>query len=531
MLNRNGWQSLRGRITILAAVTCIFLAVAALMLYRSVRAGRTATENAARKHLVQLVSSLVDRYSAQTKNGITLQSLRTEHPIDASVPPRLTKEQPAPPSPPERADPLSNLTAAVLGGEEDVQGGFLSLSGQVFGYAASTAEGQPHPPPPLPPRERLVIAQLGQQAVLSGKVQTSTMQGPHDYVLFVAQPLPQGGTIQERAGTAWLMRRIPNANRSQSLQLFLTGAGFGAAALITSLLAWLVIAEVQGGVSAVTQRLTAVQRNLDEPSQAEAHVRLAEFRRLLSGIDSMAAVLRTKIANERALEEQVRHKERLSSLGQFAAGVAHELRNPLATIRLRAQMTQHASGDDRTSRNSNVILEEVDRLDVMISRLLQFARPIALDRQTLELSDLCREEKETWSERTQGQIAIQCEIESAATITGDWSRLRQVLDNLIENAVQASQPGDTVLLKMKHHDHMVNISILDRGSGFDATALTHAMDPFFTTKASGTGLGLSLAFEIVQAHSGELTIKPREGGGAIVSVNLPKDVQTREQKA
>lgn len=182
----------------------------------------------------------------------------------------------------------------------------------------------------------------------------------------------------------------------------------------------------------------------------------------------------------------MRHKERLSALGQFAAGIAHELRNPLATIRLRTQMSQRADALDVVARNSNVILEEIDRLDTIIGRLLYFAR-------------------------------------SAATILCDRGRMLQVLDNLLDNAVHAAsgQMDGRVRLITSKDGAFAQIEVRDNGQGFDPETLSHAMDPFFTTKETGTGLGLSISFEIVQAHNGEMHLSNDPNGGAIACVHLP----------
>lgn len=250
---------------------------------------------------------------------------------------------------------------------------------------------------------------------------------------------------------------------------------------------------------------------------------------MLAGINAMAISLHEKIGKERSLEDQLRHKERLSSLGQFAAGVAHELRNPLATIRLRAQMSQHAGMDAAVTRNSGVILEEVDRLDAMIGRLL-FARPISLELQTIDAAELCAAAVASWAGRAPETIRLRCEADEGVALLGDRSRLLQVLDNLIENAIQAMQGrAGEVRLRTTEEERTVRLEVMDEGSGFAPGAMKHAFDPFYTTKETGTGLGLSIAFELVEAHGGELKATPRAGGGAMVSVVLPRAPQRKER--
>jgi signal transduction histidine kinase len=243
--------------------------------------------------------------------------------------------------------------------------------------------------------------------------------------------------------------------------------------------------------------------------------------------------LQERIENERTLEAQVRHNERLSALGQFAAGIAHELRNPLGTIRMRTQMWQRSSDPEAATRSSTVILKEIDRLDTIISRLLYFARPIQLQLQAVSLDDLCTATALTWSEKeTAKEIQIICNAASHSVVTADRGRLLQVLDNLMENAVHSAShsnsQGGVVTISTEQEKDFARIDIADDGRGFTSTALRHAMDPFYTTKDNGTGLGLSISFEIVQAHGGELELVNREGGGAVASLRLPLSSDDRD---
>ena len=385
------WRSLRTRIVLLAILTCAFLAVSAGSLYSFVRSSHTATVTQAQQHLSRVASGFAHAYSNQTADGVSLRTM--------VIPPE-PHGPPPPPPPPELNrreftqalrpnDPLSQITENVLQREEGIEGGFLAGEGPLVGYAFPTHEG-PGPRKEMPQRERPTIDQLAHQAEATGLPQAASFEGSHDVVLFVAQPVrePVGG-IQKITGAVWLMQRLPGLNRGRSKELLFASLGFGAAALVTALLAWFVTVEISGGVNAVTRRLALLEKDLSQVANTAERPQLAEFERVLAGVDAMAATLQSRIANERSLEEQLRHKERLSSLGQFAAGVAHELRNPLATIRLRAQMSQPTASEGLLARNSKVILEEVDRLDTMIGRLLYFSRPISLDVQRLDLSELC----------------------------------------------------------------------------------------------------------------------------------------------
>ncbi len=158
-------------------------------------------------------------------------------------------------------------------------------------------------------------------------------------------------------------------------------------------------------------------------------------------------------------------------MGQFAAGIAHELRNPLGTIRMRTQMWQRCTDPEAAKRSSAVILEEIDRLDTIISRLLYFARPIQLQLQAVSLDDLCADTASTWAEKEAAKgVQIVCNSASHSVVTADRGRLLQVLDNLMENAVHSASHstsrGGVVKISTAQEDDFARIDIMDDGRGF-----------------------------------------------------------------
>ena len=196
-------------------------------------------------------------------------------------------------------------------------------------------------------------------------------------------------------------------------------------------------------------------------------------------------------------------------------------------------MWQRSTDPEAAKRSSAVILEEIDRLDSIISRLLYFARPIQLQRQAVSLDDLCAATASTWAEKDAAKgVQIVCKAASHSVVTADRGRLIQVLDNLMENAVHSAShsatQGGAVTISTARENDFARIDIMDNGRGFTPAALRHAMDPFYTTKDNGTGLGLSISFEIVQAHGGELLLANREDGGAIASLRLPLNRDDRD---
>jgi signal transduction histidine kinase len=425
--------------------------------------------------------------------------------------------------------------------EDGVEGGFYAARADaLIGYSFPTHEG-PGGEKGMPERERPTIENLAREAVAANAIKTFRFEGPHDAILFVAAPIHESSRIDQTAkttdevtGAAWLMERLPGIEGGQNRELLFGSVGFGIAALMTALLAVFVTTEIRSGVNIVLQRLGSMEGGLPAAGQQmQGRPPLEEFDRVLHGIDSLALALQEKIENERTLESQVRHNERLSALGQFAAGIAHELRNPLGTIRMRTQMWQRSTDAEAGKRSSAVILEEIDRLDTIISRLLYFARPIQLQLQPVSLDDLCAVTASTWADKeTAKGVQIICKATSPSVVTADRGRLQQVLDNLMENAVhsasQTNGQGGTVTVRTTLDAGFARIDIEDDGRGFTSAALRHAMDPFYTTKDTGTGLGLSISFEIVQAHGGELLLANRDGGGAVASVRLPLNRDDRD---
>jgi signal transduction histidine kinase len=532
------WRSLRSRILLLVVLTFLFLAASAISLFTFLRNRHAETLSLTEHHLVSVAANLARNYADHRTANNSLRLIEPGPPPLPPPPPAPRAERDGPPPP--KPDLLKGITAETLQHEDGVEGGFYAANADaLIGYAFPTHEG-PGAEKVMPERERPTIQNLAREAVAANAIKTFRFEGSHDAILFVAAPIHEPSrtdqaakTTDEVTGAAWLMERLTGIEGGQNRELLFGSIGFGIAALMTALLAVFVTTEIRSGVNVVLQRLGSMEGGLPASQQIQGRPPLEEFDRVLHGIDSLALALQEKIENERTLESHVRHNERLSALGQFAAGIAHELRNPLGTIRMRTQMWQRSTDAEAAKRSSIVILEEVDRLDTIISRLLYFARPIQLQLQPVSLDQLCAVTASTWADKEAAKgIRIICKATSLSVVTADRGRLLQVLDNLMENAVysasQSTAQGGSVTISTTLDAQFARIDIADDGRGFTPAALRYAMDPFFTTKDTGTGLGLSISFEIVQAHGGELLLANHEGGGAVASLRLPLDSYDRD---
>ena len=518
------WNSLRTRIVLLAVLTCLFFGTAAMSFYFFLRNNHALTVSTQQHHLTQTAEALARALTQQSHSGVSLEHAKPSVPPVGppslrarSIPPEPPPPPPPTSPPPPPADAYTTITSVTLTHEDGIEGGFLADSGALIGYAFPTHEG-PGPAKEMPIKERHTIEELAGKAKESASDQKYIFEGDHDAVLFSAAPVREmidGKTTV--TGAAWLMQRLPGVNAGRSRQLLFATAGLGGATLITAVLAWVALFEIRGGLDAVRTRLTTIKNGEAQLLPPAKRSPLQEFAGVLGDIDEMALTLRARTANEKRLEAELRHRERLAALGQFAAGVAHEIRNPLATIRLRAQMSESSQPQQAVTRNSHVILQEVDRLDVMIERLLSFARPISLDRRPLELSAFCSECIADWRRRAQEGVTLLLESQGEVFVQADRNRLQQVVDNLLENAIQAveEQDGGIVTVHVTQEGYTACISVSDDGAGFSPEAARHALDPFYTTRDVGTGLGLSIAFELIQAHGGTLTISERTQGATV----------------
>lgn len=226
-------------------------------------------------------------------------------------------------------------------------------------------------------------------------------------------------------------------------------------------------------------------------------------------------------AQMRALEEnraRLVQNEKLAALGRLAAGIAHEVRNPLGVIRASASMVEEAfeeGSDDR--RACAFIREEIDRLDGLIGALLAFAKPARMTMGTVALPALIERATKLAS------IEVERRIEGPLPeLRADADLLTQLLFGLLVNAAEAG--AKHVEVRARKDESGVAIDVADDGPGIDGENVERVLEPFFTTKASGTGLGLAMAARIVEAHGGTIEVQGKHArGGACFVIKLPAE--------
>lgn len=231
------------------------------------------------------------------------------------------------------------------------------------------------------------------------------------------------------------------------------------------------------------------------------------------------------------MEERVRHADRLAAIGRFAAGLAHEIRNPIASIRGSVEVLRESldpPGDDR--RLMEIVLRESDRLDGIIAEFLEFSRPKGLARAETDLVGLLEEILLLLGHQVPTETRIVREYdEPTVKASVDPGQIRQALWNLCRNALEAMPHGGELRVAVRGEaadlpqGRWVEIGVEDTGVGIAPEHLPHIFEPFYTTRTQGTGLGLAIVHRIVEDHGGEVRVESRPGAGTRVSLLIPRE--------
>jgi signal transduction histidine kinase len=222
-------------------------------------------------------------------------------------------------------------------------------------------------------------------------------------------------------------------------------------------------------------------------------------------------------------EAEMRRSERLAALGQLTAGLAHELRNPLGTIKTSAEMLRKNVGEENevAREMAGFITTQVDRTNSLVTRFLDFARPLRIRRELTDLHLVLDRAVEQVRRSGSGVELYKNYSPDVRPMSIDGELMERVIYNLLSNAAEASPPQGAVTLKTRMADGWVEISVIDRGAGIEPKHMENIFNPFFTTKPSGVGLGLAIVAKIVDEHGGTMNVESHAGEGSVFRVLLP----------
>ncbi|HUX37168.1 MAG TPA: ATP-binding protein [Rectinemataceae bacterium] len=246
------------------------------------------------------------------------------------------------------------------------------------------------------------------------------------------------------------------------------------------------------------------------------------------------------ITEKRRREAQLRRAESLASLTTLAAGVAHEIKNPLGSISIHIQLLQRAmrkegacmdeSFPSMVDRHLGVVTEEIERLNRIVVDFLFAVRPMEMELREADPAQLLRDVAEFISpECEQAGIEVDLDIpDDVPAIPLDRRFMKQAILNLAKNAMSAMRSGGRLGFSLSASDELVRIAVSDTGTGMSPEVVSRIFEPYYTTKETGTGLGLTITFKIVREHRGEISVNSIPGKGSIFTISIP--VPQREKR-
>ena len=249
------------------------------------------------------------------------------------------------------------------------------------------------------------------------------------------------------------------------------------------------------------------------------------------GVPYQYVYIRKDITDRKQAEELLRTSDKLSVIGELAAGVAHEIRNPLTSLKGFTQILKSRHADENDQEFIEIMLSELDRINMIVNEFMVLARPQAVTYEITNIKDLIANVCtliETQAILNNVQIYTRV-IHDLREITCSENQIKQVLINIIKNGIEAMPNGGEITISLYSTNEDVMIEIRDNGPGIPAHQLSHLGEPFYTTKKKGNGLGLMICRRIIQNHQGTFSIDSKEGSGTVVTISLPNEKKIRER--
>ncbi|MDP9036734.1 MAG: ATP-binding protein [Myxococcota bacterium] len=277
--------------------------------------------------------------------------------------------------------------------------------------------------------------------------------------------------------------------------------------------------------------LVSSRRSRETPSRRRVRWHLSMAHDAGDGADALVYGIGIDVSERRALEKRAADAEALSAMGNLALNLAHEIRNPLNAAVLQLHLLdRHVDKlpvEDAIRRalhhKAKIVGGEIGRLSRLLTEFLELARPRAPARVLVNFRELVDEVLDLeQGSATARSVTMERELGGECVVWGDPEQLKQVLLNLVMNALEAMKDGGCLSVRLGYEAEHVRLVVEDTGTGIEPVALAQVFDPFFTTKEAGTGLGLSIVRKIVEQHQGEVQIASARGAGTRATVVLPR---------
>jgi two-component system sensor histidine kinase PilS (NtrC family) len=284
------------------------------------------------------------------------------------------------------------------------------------------------------------------------------------------------------------------------------------------------LASIEGAIDGNPRASMRHETALRRPDGSTVPVRMT-FSALRSGEGERLGLISAceDLSAIRAMESRMRQADRLATLGRMAANIAHEIRNPLASLTGAIEvLTSPLTAEDARERLSQIVARESERLNHIIKNFLEYARPAPLSITTFDVAAAAEEVLLLLEHRTSpGSLKVIREFAPSVLWPVDAQQFRQILWNLCLNAVEAMPEGGELRVAAAVLGDMLEVTVSDTGEGIAAGDLSHVFEPFFSTKSEGTGLGLALVHRVVQEHGGEIDVRSSPGLGTTFTLTLP----------
>jgi len=484
--SRDFMRSLRGWLFILWLMLVVAAAVTGYLLIGSFRQSAAAQVGRAQELVARSCRDITDRYAFATAGWNGPSSLQIDE--------ELRKQ-------------LTAVVAAALARATGIEGGIWQSQAGALAYAFPTYEGT-GPKTDLPEAEHGAIEQVNADA--RRDEQPVTVRRPSQTQTLVLHACPLPGPLSD--ATAWTMTRV------------FTGSGDAYHQLVAGLS--ILVLSVVGSALWLGWIIFSWSRRIGRLEHALQHQDAEDLPMLeKTGARELDRLVEALNATGQRLSEARRRAasaERLAATGRLAAGIAHEIRNPIAAMRLKAENALPGA-DDRRDAALRMILDQIARLDALLRNLLTMTHPPDPCRAPTDIAKLLQEWADAHRELAAAK-GVRLEVARASQDTGtvglDREQTRRALDNLVLNAIQSTPAGGCVKLSVQRDDTKVRFHVADNGPGVPVALRDHLFEPFVTGRADGTGLGLAIVREIARAHGGEARLLPT-AQGALFEVELP----------
>ncbi|MDD4600718.1 Adaptive-response sensory-kinase SasA [bioreactor metagenome] len=277
------------------------------------------------------------------------------------------------------------------------------------------------------------------------------------------------------------------------------------------------IEHITDGIGKVKKGLAEIKKNLNY----QMHPLAGELGEIVNALNDMASSL----AAQKKMEKQLHAAERLTAIGEVAAGLAHEIRNPLMAVKGFAELLEENLTEKEKAEYLNIIIQETDRMNRLIEQLLCFSRPTITEMRLVNVNEVLENTLLlTATPARHNHTTISCQLQpDIPMVLVNGEQLKQVYLNLVVNAIQAisDQGNINIISRYDSESGFVVVEIEDNGSGIEANHFPHIFDPFFTTKESGTGLGLTIVYRMVESWGGVIEVNSVLGKGSRFTLFFP----------